>query len=161
MTVAAVLVVLLLVVGVALLAVEIFVIPGFGVIGVLGLLCVAGAAATAWLVLGATYGMAAVGGGVATSGLMFWLLPKTRAARAMVLEASHRGTAAAPDLRGLTHQHGRALTPLRPAGTAEIADRTVDVVTDGVYVEAGTAVRVVQVAGTRVVVQPIAAEEGS
>lgn len=45
----------------------------------------------------------------------------------------------------LVGKSGVALTPLRPAGTADIAGQRVDVVTSGEYVEAGAAVSVVKV----------------
>jgi membrane-bound serine protease (ClpP class) len=158
MMVAAILVVLLGVAGITLLAIEIFVIPGFGVVGVIGILALISDVALAWIQLGSTYGILALGGGVAATGLMLWLLPRTSVGKAMVLQTSHRGTSAAPKLSDLYEKQGRALTPLRPAGTAELDDRIVDVVTDGVYVEAGAAVRVVHVEGTRVVVLPMTEE---
>jgi membrane-bound serine protease (ClpP class) len=47
------------------------------------------------------------------------------------------------------------LTPLRPAGRAQLGERAVDVVTEGGFVERGTAVEVVRVAGNRVVVHKV------
>jgi len=48
---------------------------------------------------------------------------------------------------------GTARTILRPAGTAIIGGIPVDVVTDGQFVEAGTKIRVLSVAGDRIVVE--------
>ena len=45
------------------------------------------------------------------------------------------------------------LTPLRPAGAARIAERRVDVTTDGEWIEPDTPVQVVRVEGTKVVVR--------
>ncbi|MEY3163158.1 MAG: hypothetical protein RIT25_3153 [Planctomycetota bacterium] len=56
---------------------------------------------------------------------------------------------AASDLVGRT---GRAATTLRPAGVMESGQDRLDVVTDGEFLEAGTPVRVVQVEGNRIVV---------
>jgi membrane-bound serine protease (ClpP class) len=53
----------------------------------------------------------------------------------------------------LLNQTGSALTNLRPAGTAIINDRRVDVVTEGAMIERGTPVKVVAVEGMRVVVR--------
>ncbi|MGB1719185.1 MAG: NfeD family protein, partial [Candidatus Latescibacterota bacterium] len=52
-------------------------------------------------------------------------------------------------------QLGTALTPLRPAGRAQLGERAVDVVTEGGFVERGAAVEVVRVAGNRVVVHKV------
>jgi membrane-bound serine protease (ClpP class) len=49
------------------------------------------------------------------------------------------------------------MTTLRPAGKATFRDDYVDVVSEGGYIEHGTAIEVVRVAGNRVVVR--AAEE--
>lgn len=50
---------------------------------------------------------------------------------------------------------GKAETPLRPAGKIRIGDELVDVVTDGAFIEKGRNVRVVEVAGNRVVVREV------
>ncbi|WP_437499757.1 NfeD family protein [Sorangium sp. So ce1099] len=151
----ALLVVLLLVVGLALLAIEVFVIPGVGLVGLLGGAAVVGAVAVAWATLGAAHGLLALGAGACAAGLLFWAFARTRAGQKMVLLETQR-SGRGPDARlaALAGKEGRALTPLRPAGTVEIDERAVDVVTDGLYVEAGTPVRVSSVEGNRVVVEP-------
>jgi membrane-bound serine protease (ClpP class) len=149
------LVILLMVVGLVLLALEILVIPGFGLVGILGCGAVLAACTVAWLSLGPGYGLLALAAGVVTTALLFWIFPKTSTGRAMVLKETQRGARAGGGrLAELVGREGKALTPLRPAGSVEIGDRTVDVVTDGVYVGAGAPVRVVKVEGARVVVEP-------
>ena len=152
----AALVVLLAVVGFVLLVLEILIIPGFGVPGILGIGAILGAGVLAWIKLGAVYGLLALGLGLVCALALFWIFPKTSAGRAMILSDAQNGSAADPSLAALVGREGRTLTPLHPAGTAEIADKPVDVVTDGLYVEAGTWVRVVLVEGVRVVVEPVA-----
>ena len=48
---------------------------------------------------------------------------------------------------------GVALTNLRPAGTARIGDKRIDVVTRGDFIEKGEAVEVLKVEGNRVIVR--------
>ena len=55
----------------------------------------------------------------------------------------------------LLNQTGTAFTTLRPAGTAIINDKRVDVVTEGALIEKGTAIKVVAIEGLRVVVRAI------
>ncbi|WP_437670091.1 NfeD family protein [Sorangium sp. So ce131] len=150
----ALLVILLLMAGLVLLAIEVFVIPGVGLVGLLGGAAVLGAVALAWATLGVGYGLLALAAGACATGLLFWAFPRTRVGRKMVLEAQTSGRGPDPRLAALVGREGKALTPLRPAGTVEIEDRAVDVVTDGLYVEAGTPVRVAAVEGNRVVVEP-------
>ncbi|MGB4213854.1 MAG: NfeD family protein [Dethiobacteria bacterium] len=45
------------------------------------------------------------------------------------------------------------MTPLRPAGSARIGERRIDVVSEGEFIAAGVPVKVVLVEGSRVVVQ--------
>jgi membrane-bound serine protease (ClpP class) len=93
---------------------------------------------------------------------------RSRAARRLML--ADRGTASwkAADvgLGELVGKEGRTLTPLRPAGMVEIDERRIDVVSDSEFLGAGVRVRVVEVEGNRVVVEPateteLATREGS
>ena len=54
---------------------------------------------------------------------------------------------------------GTALSPLRPAGIAEIDGARVDVVSDGGFIDAGTTIEVTRVDGNRVVVQRLVRQE--
>lgn len=64
--------------------------------------------------------------------------------------------APAPQLSLFSGKEGIALTPLRPAGSADIDGRRLDVVTEGEFIPAGTRVKVSKVEGTRVVVKETA-----
>ena len=57
-----------------------------------------------------------------------------------------------PELLG---EIGVALTTLRPAGSAMIDGKRVDVVSEGSFIEKGQTVKVVSIEGLRVVVRPI------
>jgi membrane-bound ClpP family serine protease len=59
------------------------------------------------------------------------------------------------ELSSFGGKEGFALTPLRPAGTAEVAGERLDVVTGGEFIEPGSRVMVVRVEGTRVVVKQL------
>lgn len=142
--------------GLLLLVIEVVVIPGFGVIGVLGGLAILGSGYVALTELGAAYAGLALGAGVLGAGALLWLLPRTGAGKAMVLETQTLGSAADPGLAALIGCKGMTLTPLRPSGTADIEGRTVDVISDGQYIEPNTPIRVVHVEGSRVVVEPAA-----
>lgn len=152
----AALVIGLVIAGLVLIALEILVIPGLGVIGIAGGLAVTGAGYVAITELAPGYAALTIAAGVLGAGAVLWLGPRSRAGRAMVLEAETTGSAADPSLAGLAGRQGVTLTPLRPSGSAEIDDRVVDVVSDGQYVDAGTRIQVTLVQGSRVVVEPVA-----
>jgi membrane-bound serine protease (ClpP class) len=56
---------------------------------------------------------------------------------------------------GLLSEVGTAFSTLRPSGKAHINGKLVDVVSDGGFIDPGTQVEVVEVAGNRVVVRAI------
>jgi membrane-bound serine protease (ClpP class) len=147
------LIVVLMAVGMVLLFLEVAIIPGFGVAGVSAILCLLGGAAVAWLNFGAAWGMGSVllSGGLSIG--IIALAPRTRAGRELVLKDAITAQIGASS-SAIEGKVGVTLTPLRPSGAAEIEGRRVDVVTDGVFVDAGAPVRVVAVQGTRVVVAP-------
>jgi membrane-bound serine protease (ClpP class) len=127
--------------------------PGFGVGGVSAILFLGGGVATAWYPDGPAAGIGSLVVAGAMTLAVLYFAPRTRAGKALVLKTAivgqHTGD---KDLAHLRGQTGVARTMLRPAGTAEIGGRRVDVVTDGEFIDAGTAIRVVQIEGARVVV---------
>ncbi|MBX5482386.1 MAG: NfeD family protein [Myxococcaceae bacterium] len=147
------LVFLLFVVGVVLLGLELFVIPGFGVVGVLGIAGLVGSVVVAFWKLGAWEAGLTFALGAATCGGLLFALSKSRASKALVLTEVQSGIAVArPDLQPGTQ--GIAATPLRPSGIARFADKELDVVSEAVFVEPGTSVRVTRVQGATIFVAP-------
>jgi membrane-bound serine protease (ClpP class) len=168
---------LLLTIGVALIALEVFVLPGVTVAGAAGVIALVaglgmslvGAGATVPVVIGALGRVAismllAMGGAVA----LLRILPKVAFGRRLVLDAgmeAERGYVSPPETdRRWLGQSGTALSPLRPSGIADIDGERVDVVSDGDFIESGSAIRVTRVDGNRIVVRrqavrPTSAEE--
>ncbi len=55
----------------------------------------------------------------------------------------------------LVGQTGKVLTTLRPSGAVMIGEQRLDVISEGKFVEAGTTVKVLRVAGDIIVVEPV------
>jgi membrane-bound ClpP family serine protease len=72
---------------------------------------------------------------------------------------TQEGYISSPNKQYLLGFIGESITPLRPAGTAKFKEERVDVVTDGSFVGANKPVEVIQVEGTRVVVREIKSTE--
>jgi membrane-bound serine protease (ClpP class) len=100
----------------------------------------------------------------ATVAFGFRLFPRTPIGRRMVSSGLSFESTRATDARDLdlVGRDGVTLSDLRPAGFARIGDRRVDVVARGESIPSGTAVRVLEVTGNRVVVirAPEAADDG-
>jgi membrane-bound serine protease (ClpP class) len=159
--------VLLLGLGAIALAVEIFILPGFGVAGVLGVLAIVtsmvlamigrhpstGDVAQALAVLGASLF-------ITLAVIYAWLrhLPNSGRFSGLLLRgAVHKsqGFVSAPNRGDLVGRDGVAVTDLRPSGTARVGEERLDVVTEGEYVPQGSRVQVVQRDGYRHVVRAV------
>lgn len=149
-----------LIFGLLLMALEVLVIPGFGVAGILGLVAMAAGVGSAFAYLGPLWGSVATVGSLVGAGLLIFVAPRTKAGRRMILEQS-QGDAIAPTEGGVSiGDLARAVTPLRPSGAARFGDVDRDVVTSGEYIEQGTLVRVIEIEGVRVVVEAFGQDDG-
>ncbi len=97
---------------------------------------------------------------MAAAALLARYLPRTRLYKSIVLGAQIQGGPAfVPkhnEFSGLAPgAEGVALSILRPSGRAEFEGVPRDVISTGIFVEAGTPIRVIAVEGARIVVQPI------
>lgn len=165
---------LLFVLGLVLLLMEVFVLPGFGAAGIFGIMLILSSLALVtldkipqtgadWGEFGgkmATFLFAIIG---ATFGAFYLsrFLPQIPGANRLLLappsdkptdaaDSDLPGVAAAASLLGAV---GTSVTVLRPAGSVQFGDQFVDVVSDGGYIPAGARVQVIEVEGTRIVVK--------
>jgi membrane-bound serine protease (ClpP class) len=87
------------------------------------------------------------------------LLPRLPFGRRLILATGMEadlGYVSTPDSdRQWLGRTGTALSPMRPAGIAEIDGARVDVVSDGGFIDAGTPVKVTRVDGNRIVIRPL------
>ena len=155
--------VLLLALGVAIVTIEMFV-PSGGVLGVAAAASLLGAIFMALrhenTTVGASVAVAEVVGicAAAVFGLRWW--PNSAMGRRIV---PHLPTEEEilPDgqqvqmLKDLIGKVGHARSLMLPSGAVSIEGRTVNALSEGIAIEAGSAVRVIEVRGNRVVVQPV------
>jgi membrane-bound serine protease (ClpP class) len=153
--------IMLFLVGLILIALEIFVIPGFGITGVLGIVAV-----FASLVLASpNFGQAllTLGGSLVAAILIIIFTLRNKKTRKVwsklilshKLDTDEGYVSHDTSVAAYLGKRGKALTILRPAGTADIEGRRLDVVTSGEFIDAGRSIEVILVEGTRVVVREI------
>ena len=159
--------VLLLGLGAIALAVEVFVLPGFGVAGVVGTLAIVASMVLAMMGARPTGGDVAQALAVLGASLFItmaviyaWLrhLPNSGRFSGLLLRGSvhkSQGFVSAPNRGDLIGLDGVAVTDLRPSGTARVGQERIDVVTEGEYVPQGSRVQVVQSDGYRHVVRAV------
>ncbi len=158
---------LLLLTGMALVALEVFV-PTGGLLGFLSVTSILAAIILAFYNGGAMAGFIFL---LATAvalptvlGLAFRWLPETAIGRRL-LPTLPKSEEVLPDseerrmLRTLVGKVGRTKSPMMPSGAVVVEGRTIDAVSQGMAIDRDQPVRVVAVRGTRVVVRPV--EEGT
>lgn len=170
-------------VGVILLAIEIFLIPGFGITGILGIIfIIAGLfgmllpndpGQIPWPRVDMEWDMLRTGALSLAGGFTGFLiiaivlaryLPRFRAFSGLILTPPDLGGIEAVSMTAPPEHRidlavglqGEVLTPLRPAGKAKFGEAVVDVVAQAEFLEKGTRVQIAAVHGNRVVVKSVA-----
>ena len=157
--------ILIFIIGLILLLVEIFYIPGFGLLGILGIIMMVGAIffgligdfpiiseneiSNALIQLAASL--------VASIFFLFILwkfLPGTPIWGRLILatsETQREGFVSNPDLSFLIGKKGKALSLLRPAGIALIDGKRYDVVSEGDFIQKDEEIEVIEVIGSKII----------
>jgi membrane-bound ClpP family serine protease len=172
-----ILAILLFVLGLVLIGLEIFVLPGSAVAGISGTVLIIASLALVtlerwpetrqeWIGLGstlATFSMSLLAAVVAAMTLA-WYLPYipylNRLLMKSVEEEDDTVDGPAPELIQprlveMLGAIGVAATPLRPAGKVKFGEEYFDVVAEGSYVPPGARVQVIEIEGNRVVVKEV------
>ena len=151
------LILFLVAVGLALIFIEVFLLPGFGVVGGLGFISAGLACVLTYERYGAVPGLVMCLGVTAVALLAVVTLARSRTGRTMVLgKALAKGSGADEKSVGTGPElgaRGTTLTPLRPSGIAMFGTLRCDVIAEGEFVEAGRPIRVCELSGGRVVVE--------
>ncbi|MDI9450697.1 MAG: NfeD family protein [Limnochordia bacterium] len=153
-------VVALFVLGIIMLIAEIFFIPGFGLVGVLGLISILASIFLSFDNFTAALTSLAITLAVtiAIIVLLWKRFTRSRAWSRFVLltrEERSLGYQGVRDYSELLGQTGVTVSALRPAGIVKIGDQRYDVVSDGDFIPNDTKVKVVYVEGNRIVVTEV------
>ncbi|MEE9146563.1 MAG: adenylate/guanylate cyclase domain-containing protein [Candidatus Tectomicrobia bacterium] len=160
---------LVIAVGIVLLAAEMFLIPGFGVAGILGVVALGaglyfsflGSYATpaeilhtGFILLG-VFALSAIGFGMmlvfgAPTSLWSRLRLKTQLAKAAKAASSPQ-----PLASFWLGAEGITVTPLMPSGAGLFQDTRLDIISEGAYIPGATPVRIIHTEGNWFVVRPI------
>ncbi len=159
--------------GLVLLGIEAFVVPGFGIFGVAGIVAILTGLYMSLLGNIPTMPDFTRAGWVLISSMLLligsaWALIRTLPSSSRLTEsgifllaktASAIGYESAEVRSDLVGKHGTAITDLRPAGTAIIGDERIDVVSESEWISAGTPVKVLSAEGYRHIVRSVSEQE--
>ncbi|MDR0448547.1 MAG: nodulation protein NfeD, partial [Treponema sp.] len=172
--------IILFVLGLGLLAVEIFLIPGFGLVGISGILLIALSLIFSmqdfviprfeweWTLMGRNVIVVFAGLITAITGIVIIALlgPKIKMFDRLMLKTQINQTASEgrgwlndggveSDYTTLIGKTGKTVTMLRPIGKADIEDETFQVETDGSFIEPGVEIKVVKIQGNIITVRSV------
>jgi membrane-bound serine protease (ClpP class) len=162
--------IVLFILGVILLLLEIFVIPGFAITGVIGIILIIGSIFLSlvgnnlpyWDSAAVSRAAIQLSVSLVLSFILIYIiakfLPKSSVFSRLILsneEKADQGFVSYPSIKELVGMEGIALTTLRPAGSAEINGQRYDVVADWEYIPKGNKVKVIRVEGIKVVVKEL------
>ena len=159
--------------GLVLLGIEAFVVPGFGIFGVAGVVAILTGLYMSLLGNIPTMPDFTRAAWVLTSSMLLligsaWALIRTLPSSSRLAESgifllakttSAIGYESAEVRSDLVGKYGTAITDLRPAGTALIGDERIDVVSESEWISAGTPVKVLSAEGYRHIVRSIAEQQ--
>jgi membrane-bound serine protease (ClpP class) len=159
---------IIILVGVALLLVEVLFIPGFGVAGIAGIGVIlwglyslllpdipVGEEIRSMALTGLTIG---IFGGIIALILLFRIMIKTKFWTKLTspgIESQEAGFSTSIGLEDEVGKNGVAVTDLRPSGWITVDDKRIFVVSEGDYIDQGDAISILSVEGNRVVVRKI------
>jgi membrane-bound serine protease (ClpP class) len=137
---------------------ELHVLPGHGVAGVIGVLALVAAVVLAFGLPFAFEAAQSISIAVVLTAVAVWFGARLLPGNAFLERIAFGGVqgaeyVTAPDRRDLIGQTGFAATYLRPAGVAAIEGERIDVLTEGEFVAAGSPVTVTRVEGARIFVR--------
>lgn len=170
--------IIMFIVGVVFLGMEVFVLPGFGVFGIGGIILVVSSlilASQSFLiprssadVVEMSYSMIPlIGAGfgvIAAAVALRKVIPHSPLLRRMILEPrqfvdtgldGQSDPEAVVDWSYLGGQSGETITRLNPSGKARISGRVYDVISKGQMVGKGEPIEVIEAVGNRIVVRPV------
>lgn len=147
----------LILIGLALLVVEVYLTPGVNLFGIAGGLCVIAGIVVSFVELGSLGGLMVSAGSVGVLGALIYIMWQSGALEHFVLdknieddpEMTARLTESRTRYIGM---RGIAVTPLRPTGIVEIDGQRLEVETEGGFIASGSEVRVLTVTRTRYIV---------
>ncbi len=151
------LIVTLIIIGIILLVIELIIIPGFGVAGILGLASIGGGIYLAFSQFGQTTGLIVLGGVILLTGLVTWLTLRSKTWKQISLKESIKSRSNAdPSESGISAgTKGVTISRIAPMGKARLNNKDFEVSSRKGIIEQGKDVEVVEVEGIKIIVKQI------
>jgi len=146
----------LLIVGVCLIIVELFLIPGISIAGIAGVIFIGAAIYVSYAYIGETAGHLTVVGSIVLLAVAIWLFVKTRAMERMALKTDIVGIN--EPLKGIEIAVGDVATTvsrLAPMGKIRIGNQTIEAKTNDDFIDEDQEVKIIKILNTNVLVERV------
>jgi len=147
------LIILLIIVGILLLLAEVFVIPGVGIAGILGVISLAGSCYYGFAYVSVSTGIVVTAINILLVAALLAYLLRAKTWKRFELDTviDSKAVSQVPVEVGM---RGKAITRLAPMGTAYISDRNCEVTSLEGMLDAGTPIEVARLENNKIFVKP-------
>ncbi|MBN2373285.1 hypothetical protein JXL19_05835 [bacterium] len=150
--------------GFVLLLMELFVVPGFGPVGIASIIFLTTGAYLSWAKLSPAWGAGVTAISIISVISSIVFLKKSGVANRFVLSQNIesknsmeiQNTATTGDIDNPVISVGKTgitVSDLRPSGIAEFQERRLNVIADGIYIKRNSMVRIVRIEGNKIYVE--------
>ncbi len=150
------LIILLAIVGIVLLLVELFLLPGFGLAGITSIGCLIGCVYTAYFYRGALAGHITLAVLLVLCAIAVWVFLQRRMLDKMALKTDITSKV---DLLHATNikvgDQGICISRLAPMGKVRIRETEIEAKSQDVFIDDATPIEVIALDGNKVIVRPI------
>ena len=146
----------LILIGIALIVVEIIFVPGTTFVGIVGFCMVLGGIIVSFSFFGRSTGWVVLGGAAVATGAVVYLSLRTNAWERFSLKSSINSKVNEGSLDTIkSGEEGITVSALRPSGKADIQGKLYEVTTLGHFVSSGTKIKIVRISSNQIIVEPI------
>ncbi len=151
------LIITLIILGLILIAIELLIIPGFGLAGILGLLSIVGAVVLSFTNYGQSTGLIVMGSVILLLSLGTWLVLRSGTWRRLTLNESISSKVdSRPSEKGLEKgTSGIALSRLAPAGKARFGNNDTEVHSQEGIIPSGSKIEITRIEESKIFVRQI------
>jgi membrane-bound ClpP family serine protease len=149
-------IILIILTGLALLVLEVFVIPGFTITGVAGFILLGLGIYLTYTEFGSTLGHISVAGSALAFGLLLYVATRNSTWKRMALHTTIDSSVEAIDNQSIKPgDTGMSVSRLNPIGRARINDQIIEARCPGHFINENTSIEVVKVFKTHVIVKSL------
>lgn len=146
----------LILLGIALLVIEIIVVPGTTVVGLVGFVLIMIGVALSFKYFGSTIGWTTGSGTAAGTAIILYLCFKSDMWSRFASKATIDSRVNEGEMKDLSvGTEGVAISALRPFGKAELKGKVYEVKTVGSYLESGKGIRIIEILSHQITVEQI------